>query len=204
MKFRLLGRGGGLASAAAALMHAETDPKDLADAGNALGELGAGRAEAEREDRGHVAVDPPAGVASEPAPAAGADGAAAGSDTDKDKDKEKKDGEDDDQAAATARAEGHRAGASAQLERCLTVMRSEHFAGREPLATELLAGDMPADKIVAALAVTSKADGNPMLGNLSTQINPALGAGKPAGGGQVDAKASWDRTMARLGFAKKD
>ncbi|WP_374648671.1 hypothetical protein [Rhizorhabdus sp.] len=196
MRFNLRKGGSGLATAAAALLSSDKD------AAQALGDLSAGRAEANDDDKGHVVVDPPAGAASEPAPAAGADGAATGSDHDKDK--EKKDGDDDDQAAATARAEGHRAGASAQLERCLTVMRSEHFAGREPLATELLAGDMPADKIVAALAVTTKADSNSMLGNLSAQPNPALGAGKPAGGGQVDAKASWDRTMSKLGFTKKD
>lgn len=194
MRFNLLSGGRGLASAAAALL--ATDEKDAAQA---LGDLGAGRAEANDEDKGHVVVEPPAGDADD-----GASPNAAGGDDDTDEDKKKKDGEEDAAASAVdataARIEGFAAG----TERCLTVMRSEHFAGREGLAAELLASAMPADKIVAALGKAAKTGANPMLGNLASTTNPPLGAGKEAGGSKADAKASWDRTMAKLGFTKKD
>lgn len=56
-------------------------------------------------------------------------------------------------AIAAARAEGF----AEATARANTVLASEHYAGRETLATTLLATELSADSIVAALAAAPKA-----------------------------------------------
>jgi len=105
-------------------------------------------------------------------------------------------------SASSARQEGFAAGSAAELARVLTVIRSERFAGRKSLAIELLGLNMPAEKICAALAKAPKAGGSDMLKSIASIGNPNLGAGTEQGGSKAESKASWDRTMKRLGFVK--
>jgi hypothetical protein len=102
-----------------------------------------------------------------------------------------------DDAVAAAHAEG----VATERARCLAVMESEHFAGREQAATLLLDSDIPADKICAKLAkMTKSSAADPMLGRLAQTPNPDLGAGAET---NTDTKAAadsiWDRVRASNG-----
>lgn len=208
MRFlRKLG-GGGLASAAALLAHEDTDTDTDGVAAAAAALAAAAGARAEEQDRAAAEDDAPGKVVVA-APDGGQGGEAESGDApddDLDPEKDKKKGGDEgaapagDAAQEAARAEGFAAG----TERCLTVMQSEHFAGRESLAAELLGSDMAADRIVGALAKAAKGGTDTMLGNLSQQQNPQLGAGREAAGNKAESQASWNRTLNRLGFTKKN
>lgn len=99
-------------------------------------------------------------------------------------------------AVATARAE--------ERQRVAAVFASDDVKGREQAAVMLLTEtDMTAEKIVAKLpSLSPAAASDPMLGRLSSQENPDLGAGAEASGSGSDAKASWARTFERLGWDK--
>lgn len=121
----------------------------------------------------------------------------------------KKDGEDDDagddgaKAADPAHAQfAH--GVAAERARCAAVFASEHYAGREAQANEMLGTSMSADEIGRVLAKAPKGSGdNNMLGNLQQQAgNPDLGGG---GGGddadrQAEASGVWDRVAVEGGW----
>lgn len=97
-------------------------------------------------------------------------------------------------------------GFDASTARMAAVFASEHFAGREALAADMLGMDRAtsAEKIVATLAKAPKGGGSDMLAGLKGN-NPDLGAGAEAKGSDssADAKASWDKTFAHLGWTKQ-
>ena len=116
----------------------------------------------------------------------------------------------DNQAAIdTARAEA----TTTANARFSTVLASEHYAGREALARNLLASDLTADAIVTALAASNpapvaaaaavdpdaaaRAEMKRALAESGNSNVDANAGGKAPDAAQA-ASASWDRTYNRL------
>lgn len=128
---------------------------------------------------------------------------------DKKKSKDKEKDYMDDKAIAEAKAEVH--------QRYSTVMASEHYAGREALATTMLANDkLGAEEIVTMLAAAPKA-ATPVAGGAEAddeaaraEMRDKLAAEQPANTGQAaeeTAEAQADTTLvdnmkARYGLNK--
>jgi hypothetical protein len=118
-------------------------------------------------------------------------------------------------AVETARTEGHAAGFKAANERLGAVFASEHYAGREQLAQNLLGNaSMDADAIISALAAAPKAaapDGggadpeeaarSEMRAAIVETANSDVDAngGKPGGGDKAKANSdAWARVYGDL------
>lgn len=117
-----------------------------------------------------------------------------------------------DTAVAAARAEA----TTTANARFSTVLASEHYAGREALAKNLLASDLTADAIVAALAASNpapvaaaatdpdaaaRAEMRSALDETSNSNVDANAGGKPAA--EADSGAVWDRAIASLNPGRK-
>lgn len=133
-------------------------------------------------------------------------------------DKEAPVADDTDTKAATeaARKEGHAVGFKAANDRVKAVLASEHYAGREALATTLLDNDsMSAEQITTALAAAPKAaptaalteeqikaaaeEGGrqEMKAALEDSQNSSIDASGGAGGNKPDPKAAADAIWTR-------
>lgn len=115
--------------------------------------------------------------------------------------------------ASRSAAEVQVAANDAAVARITAVMASEHYAGREGLALNLLGAGMAVDEIVGALAVTPLASAAPdpdrmesvmcaemraMIAETPNSKVDAIGGGGGKPSGEQSANAAWDKTYDNL------
>lgn len=129
----------------------------------------------------------------------------------------KKDEQMTEQTTDTAVAEARAEATATANARFSTVLASEHYAGREALAKNLLASDLSSDAIVTALAASNPApvaaaavdtdaaaraemrDALAESGNSNVDAN----AGAKPSAAQADNGAVWDRAIANINPGRK-